>query len=101
MRLKDLSKDFSARVVLFLGDLSYQPDVDLRLLGVLLSFNEFYPVVHKRRTRERTEAVAAGTRKTPRTATRTKDKGKGKEVEVKAASQSIAGPPTITDSGEY
>lgn len=52
-RLKELASDFSARVVTLLGDLAYQPDADLRLLGVLLTFNDFYPVIHKRRTRER------------------------------------------------
>lgn len=39
-RLKTLSGDFQARVVILLGDLAYQSDMDMRLLGVLLSFNE-------------------------------------------------------------
>lgn len=51
-RLQGLSADFKARVVHLLSDLAYQPDTDLRLLGVLLSFNEFYPVVNKRRARD-------------------------------------------------
>lgn len=60
-RLNSLRADFEARIVVLLGDLAYQPDTDLRLLGVLLSFNEYYPVINKRRTRERES------RRTPRT----------------------------------
>ncbi|KAF8538531.1 Spc98 family-domain-containing protein [Trichophaea hybrida] len=77
-RLQALATDFSARVVLLLGDLSYQPDADLRLLGVLLSFNEYYPVIHKRRARDRAGEVAATRRSTPRTVAKPKEKGKGK-----------------------
>jgi len=69
-RLKNLACDFQARAVVLLGDLAYQPDVDLRLLGVLLSFNEYYPVVNKRRTRERER------RNTPRTVAKGKEKEK-------------------------
>ena len=68
-------------MVLLLGDLSYQPDADLRLLSVLLSFNEFYPVVHKRRIRERVggqEAVASTRRSTPRTVVAAKSREKAK-----------------------
>ena len=80
-RLQSLASDFSARVVLLLGDLSYQPDADLRLLSVLLSFNEFYPVVHKRRIRERVggaEMVASTRRGTPRTVVAAKSREKSK-----------------------
>lgn len=42
-RLKTLSGDFQAMVVVLLGDLAYQSDMDMRLLGVLLSFNEYVP----------------------------------------------------------
>lgn len=49
-RLKTLSADFQARVVVLLGDLAYQSDMDMRLLGVLLSFNEYvdYPILGSR-----------------------------------------------------
>ncbi|TGZ85706.1 hypothetical protein EX30DRAFT_393032 [Ascodesmis nigricans] len=69
-RLEALRADFEGRIVVLLGDLAYQPDTDLRLLGVLLSFNEFYPVVNKRRTREREM------KRTPRTTAGGKDKKK-------------------------
>jgi gamma-tubulin complex component 3 len=78
-RLQGLAADFSARVVLLLGDLSYQTDADLRLLGVLLAFNEFYPVVHKRRTRERgTESGTVRRGVTLRTAVKSAN---GKEID--------------------
>lgn len=49
-RLSTLKAEFWGKTVVLLGDLAYQPDTDLRLLGVLLGFNEFYPVGRKRRT---------------------------------------------------
>jgi len=90
-RLRSLGTDFSARVVVLLGDLAYQPDVDLRLLGVLLSFNEFYPVVNKRRTRERGEAATR--RGTPRTTAKPKAKSK----ESSDVSSSLAAPTMVVD----
>jgi gamma-tubulin complex component 3 len=89
-RLRSLGTDFSARVVVLLGDLAYQPDVDLRLLGVLLSFNEFYPVVNKRRTRERGDAATR--RGTPRTTA--KPKAKSKE---NSDASSLAAPTMVVD----
>lgn len=47
-RLAGLKNEFWGKTVVLLGDLAYQPDTDLRLLGVLLGFNEFYPVGRKR-----------------------------------------------------
>jgi len=91
-RLKSLSSDFSARIVVLLGDLTYQPDADLRLLGVLLSFNEFYPVVHKKSRRERADRGDVTTqRRTPRTTANSKEGGKDKEHGDDASS---AAPPT-------
>ncbi|KAK2809570.1 hypothetical protein FQN50_003623 [Emmonsiellopsis sp. PD_5] len=48
-RLRDLSADFRARLVTLLGDLAYQPDVDMRFLGVVMNFNDAYQVVRRRR----------------------------------------------------
>jgi gamma-tubulin complex component 3 len=78
-----------------LGDLTYQPDADLRLLGVLLSFNEFYPMVHKKSRRDRGEGTVR------RTASRQYDKGKEREQteDTMLTGQSIAPPPTVTESG--
>ncbi|KKK21853.1 hypothetical protein ARAM_002885 [Aspergillus rambellii] len=42
VRLRDLSADFRSRLNMLLGDLAYQPDVDMRFLGVVMNFNEVY-----------------------------------------------------------
>jgi hypothetical protein len=103
MRLRNLSSDFNARIVVLLGDLTYQPDADLRLLGVLLSFNEFYPMVHKKSRRDR-EAEGTVRRNAPRTVSKQHDKGKEREQTedtMSTAGQSMAPPPTVTESGGY
>lgn len=41
-RLRDLSAEFKSRLTGLLGDLAYQPDVDMRFLGVVMNFNEVY-----------------------------------------------------------
>ncbi|RAL15442.1 tubulin gamma complex associated family protein [Aspergillus homomorphus CBS 101889] len=49
-RLRDLSAEFRSRLNVLLGDLAYQPDVDMRFLGVVMNFNDVYEPVRKRRT---------------------------------------------------
>ncbi|KAH0292936.1 hypothetical protein M436DRAFT_69483 [Aureobasidium namibiae CBS 147.97] len=46
-RLQTLATDFRARVNILLGDLAYQPDVDMRFLGVVMNFNDVYAPVRK------------------------------------------------------
>lgn len=48
-RLKTLGIDFRTRVNILLGDLAYQPDVDMRFLAVVMNFNEVYTPVKRRR----------------------------------------------------
>lgn len=48
-RLKLLGIDFRTRVNILLGDLAYQPDVDMRFLAVVMNFNEVYTPVKRRR----------------------------------------------------
>jgi gamma-tubulin complex component 3 len=48
-RLHDLSADFRARLNILLGDLAYQPDVDMRFLGVVMNFNDVYEPARRRR----------------------------------------------------
>ncbi|KAK2834867.1 hypothetical protein FQN49_006836 [Arthroderma sp. PD_2] len=48
-RLRELSSDFRVRLVTLLGDLAYQPDVDMRFLGVVMNFNDVYQVTRRRR----------------------------------------------------
>ncbi|KAJ5594827.1 uncharacterized protein N7459_001035 [Penicillium hispanicum] len=46
-RLRDLSAEFKARLVHLLSDLAYQPDVDMRFLGVVMNFNDVYKPAKK------------------------------------------------------
>lgn len=48
-RLADLQRDFRVRVNVLLGDLAYQPDTDMRFLGVVMNFNDVYRPVRRRR----------------------------------------------------
>lgn len=41
-RLRQLGSSFRTRVQILLGDLAYQPDVDMRFLGVAMNFNDVY-----------------------------------------------------------
>ncbi|PYH93300.1 hypothetical protein BO71DRAFT_450871 [Aspergillus ellipticus CBS 707.79] len=69
VRLRELSAEFRSRLNILLGDLAYQPDVDMRFLGVVMNFNDVYEPVRRRRTtgassrdkeRARRKAAAAG-----------------------------------------
>ncbi|KAJ5750008.1 hypothetical protein N7533_007036 [Penicillium manginii] len=74
-RLRDLSADFKSRLNILLGDLAYQPDVDMRFLGVVMNFNDVYEPIRpnrrkptttsrdkeKEKERERAKRKAAGT----------------------------------------
>ncbi len=50
-RLQALGSHFKTRVCLLLGDLAYQPDVDMRFLGVVMNFNDVYQPVRKKAAR--------------------------------------------------
>ncbi|KAL0942498.1 Spc97/Spc98 family protein [Colletotrichum truncatum] len=41
-RLRQLGATFRSRLQILLGDLAYQPDVDMRFLGVAMNFNDVY-----------------------------------------------------------
>ncbi|KAJ5174398.1 Spindle pole body component alp6 [Penicillium canariense] len=49
VRLRDLSAEFRSRLNILLGDLAYQPDVDMRFLGVVMNFNDVYEPARRRR----------------------------------------------------
>ncbi|KAI9817029.1 MAG: Microtubule-nucleating Tub4p (gamma-tubulin) complex component [Thelocarpon impressellum] len=51
-RLSALSIDFRAKVNVLLGDLAYQPDVDMRFLGVVMNFNDVYEPIRRKRAKE-------------------------------------------------
>ncbi|THC99924.1 hypothetical protein EYZ11_000622 [Aspergillus tanneri] len=50
VRLRDLSAEFRSRLNVLLGDLAYQPDVDMRFLGVVMNFNDVYEPARRKRT---------------------------------------------------
>ena len=47
-RLKQLGSSFKTRLQILLGDLAYQPDVDMRFLGVSMNFNDIYQPVRRK-----------------------------------------------------
>lgn len=57
-RLRELGAGFRTRLQVLLGDLAYQPDVDMRFLGVAMNFNDVYQPV-----RRKTKAAAAAAAK--------------------------------------
>jgi gamma-tubulin complex component 3 len=74
-RLKTLGAQFKGRVNLLLGDLAYQPDVDMRFLGVVMNFNDVYQPVRRSRTREKPRPTADTRTPAPG------GKGKGPELQ--------------------
>jgi gamma-tubulin complex component 3 len=48
-RLRGLGTQFRGKLSMLLGDLAYQPDVDMRFLGVVMNFNDFYQPVRRGR----------------------------------------------------
>ncbi|KAI0551957.1 Spc97/Spc98 family protein [Xylaria curta] len=58
-RLRHLGDRFRTRLQILLGDLAYQPDVDLRFLGVSMNFNDVYQPV-RRKLKNTPAAPAAG-----------------------------------------
>lgn len=61
-RLHHLGASFRSRLQILLGDLAYQPDVDMRFLGVAMNFNDVYQPA-RRKTRTTTAATSANTSK--------------------------------------
>lgn len=57
-RLRHLGASFRTRLQILLGDLAYQPDVDMRFLGVAMNFNEVYQPARKK---AKTHVTGAGT----------------------------------------
>ncbi|PHH61914.1 hypothetical protein CDD81_7719 [Ophiocordyceps australis] len=56
-RLRQLGASFRTRVQILLGDLAYQPDVDMRFLGVAMNYNDVYqPARRKSKTTTTTKA---------------------------------------------
>ncbi|MCJ1475114.1 Microtubule-nucleating Tub4p (gamma-tubulin) complex component [Lambiella insularis] len=84
-RLQELSVDFRARLTVLLGDLSVQPDVDMKFLGVVMNFNDVY---RPERRKKRREGGKDKDRKTPA------EKGGGENArrkEVKEGASELVG----------
>lgn len=63
-RLRQLGASFRTRMQILLGDLAYQPDVDMRFLGVAMNFNDVYqPARRKSRAAPQTGGASANTSK--------------------------------------
>ncbi|KAK1982422.1 Spc97/Spc98 family protein [Colletotrichum cereale] len=58
-RLRQLGATFRSRLQILLGDLAYQPDVDMRFLGVAMNFNDVYQP--SRRKTKTTSTASANT----------------------------------------
>lgn len=61
-RLRQLGTSFRTRLQVLLGDLAYQPDVDMRFLGVAMNFNDVYQPV-RRKTKSSAAAGAQASEK--------------------------------------
>lgn len=112
VRLSELSAEFRSRLNVLLGDLAYQPDVDMRFLGVMMNFNDVYEPVKRKRlvpSASTSGAAAAAANSAAAAATgggsRDKDKEKERERERererakrKAAHGSVSGGPASTEA---
>jgi gamma-tubulin complex component 3 len=59
-RLRQLGTSFRTRLQILLGDLAYQPDVDMRFLGVVMNFNDVYQPARRKSRVPQTSSSAAG-----------------------------------------
>ncbi|KAF4508283.1 hypothetical protein G6O67_004687 [Ophiocordyceps sinensis] len=62
-RLRQLGSSFRTRVQILLGDLAYQPDVDMRFLGVAMNFNDVYQPARRKSKAPQTGGTWANTSK--------------------------------------
>lgn len=90
VRLRDLSAEFKARLNVLLGDLAYQPDVDMRFLGVVMNFNDVYEPVRRRRA----PVASSGT------ASRDKDREREKEKEKERVRRKTAAAAAAEGSAQ-
>ncbi|CAM1501082.1 Fc.00g102440.m01.CDS01 [Cosmosporella sp. VM-42] len=59
-RLRQLGTSFRRLVQILLGDLAYQPDVDMRFLGVAMNFNDVYQPARRKTKTPQTASSAVG-----------------------------------------
>lgn len=63
-RLRHLAAGFQRKVCMLLGDLAYQPDVDMRFLGVAMNFNDAYQPMRSKRSKTMSSGGGSQTVKT-------------------------------------
>ncbi|KAK5019153.1 Microtubule-nucleating Tub4p (gamma-tubulin) complex component [Cryomyces antarcticus] len=80
-RLADLSAEFRRSVEVLLGDLAYQPDPDMRFLGVVMNFNDVYHPVRRSKKRGDRDGRA---KETPQQQQAGGAEQKGREAALKA-----------------
>ncbi|KAI9715539.1 MAG: Microtubule-nucleating Tub4p (gamma-tubulin) complex component [Chrysothrix sp. TS-e1954] len=85
VRMGSLASDFRAKISGLLGDLAYQPDPDMRFLGVVMNFNDTYKVVRRSRRTKPTEKDDE------------KGETKGKEIEKEKTSDEKAAGQTVVN----
>lgn len=59
-RLRHLGGSFRTRLQILLGDLAYQPDVDMRFLGVAMNFNDVYQPARRKTKAPQTGGTGPG-----------------------------------------
>lgn len=60
-RLRHLATSFQRKLCILLGDLAYQPDVDMRFLGVAMNFNDAYQPMRSKRSKTASSATGSQT----------------------------------------
>lgn len=103
VRLGELSTEFRSRLNILLGDLAYQPDVDMRFLGVMMNFNEVYEPVKRKRLVPGASTSGAGAPAANAAAAAasgtSRDKDKEKEREKERARRKAAHSHAASVSG--
>ncbi|KEY63800.1 hypothetical protein S7711_09511 [Stachybotrys chartarum IBT 7711] len=58
-RLRQLGASFKTKLQILLGDLAYQPDVDMRFLGVAMNFNDVYQLSRRKSKPQQTAGTSS------------------------------------------
>jgi gamma-tubulin complex component 3 len=58
-RLRQLGASFKTKLQILLGDLAYQPDVDMRFLGVAMNFNDVYQLSRRKSKSQQTAGISS------------------------------------------
>lgn len=104
-RLGDLRADFKTRVNNLLGDLSVQPDVDMKFLAVVMNFNDVYTPRKRRRPAPHQSGAAAaaaagaGDKRTPASGTAESGETAAAAADTRTKSSAAATPSDGAGAG--